>query len=139
MGLDRERSADAVGGAHDLDQAAGDLFQQLVAGRVAQRVIDPLEAIEIEEQQCQRSVATLSMVDGETELIEEGASVGQSGQHIVVGQQTNLLLGVLALGDVLYGALKAHLLAAVVEEHLGLLHDVLLCPVDLPVRQNSVE
>ena len=42
--------ADGVAGADRAAQPGGDLPQQLVAGRVAERVVDLLEAVEVAEE-----------------------------------------------------------------------------------------
>ena len=95
------------------------LLQHLVAGLVAERVVDFLEAVEIEQQQ--RAVGRRLDV-GEDRLLEfvlEQRPVGEPGQRIVVGELFQLLLGALALGDVLDGALEADQLAVVVADRLA--------------------
>ena len=42
---------DGVGGAHAASKARGDLLQQRVADLVAERVVDRLEAVEIDEHE----------------------------------------------------------------------------------------
>jgi hypothetical protein len=41
---------DDIGRAHRTGQPARELTQHVVAGRVAERVVDPLEAVDVEEQ-----------------------------------------------------------------------------------------
>ena len=89
-----------VGGADRGRDPLRDLEQQLVAGRVAEAVVDSFEVVEVEED------------DGEAELlaaraghrvayalVEQGA-VGQVGDRVVEGLMGELLLKRLALADV---------------------------------------
>ena len=50
-----EPSGDIVG-AQDFAQAVGDVHEEAIARRVAQRVVDDLEVVEIEEQDHRESV-----------------------------------------------------------------------------------
>ena len=47
-------TADLATIAGDLDQTLADFDQQLVAGRMAERIVDVLEAVEIEQRDCRR-------------------------------------------------------------------------------------
>jgi hypothetical protein len=48
------QAGDAVAGAHARGEPAGDGDEQLVAGRVAEGVVDRLEAVEVDEQHRRR-------------------------------------------------------------------------------------
>ena len=94
-------------GVADADAAfkpAGDPHQQFVAGHVAETVIDDLEAVEVEEENGElEPVRPLGARDRAAEPIREQGAVGQAGEDVVVRLMDKLLLGGLALGDVLVG------------------------------------
>ena len=94
--------------AHALLQPFRHHLQQLVAKGVTQRVIDVLESVQIEKQH--RQLFTLPPCAGQSTLqpIHEERPVGQAGQGIVIGQEVDLRLGCLPVGDVLSGPLKQH-------------------------------
>ena len=81
-------------------QPRGDRFQQLVAGRMAERVVDDLEAIEIEKHHRQRMLHAPRVRERDRQAIAEQPAVRQAGQRIVIGLILDLLLDPLALGDV---------------------------------------
>ena len=89
-----------VGLAHDLAQPLGDRAQQLVAAGVAQRVVDLLELVEVDEVYGERTAAPQGG-ERRVHLVAEEGAVGQVGQHVVARQMVDLGLGGLALGDVL--------------------------------------
>ena len=64
-------------------QHAGGLFQYLVAGCVAERVVNVLETIEIDMQQGEVSGVLACAVQGK--LLVEEAPVGKPGEGIVQG------------------------------------------------------
>ena len=75
---------DGVRLAHGAGQPLRDRLQQLVAGVVAQRVVDPLEVVEVEEQAGDvRAVALRLREDLPQPLVEQRA-VGQAGQDVVL-------------------------------------------------------
>ena len=84
--LGPQRGGDAVGGA----------AQHLVAARVAEAVVDRLEAVEVEEQHGQRGVLALQPADRVVEAVEEQHAVGQAGQRVVQRLVEQQLLGALA-------------------------------------------
>ena len=65
------------------DQALADLDQQLVAGRVAERVVDVLEAVEIEQRDRGRLGAAVAGEQA-SQLLLQRQAVGQPGQLIVM-------------------------------------------------------
>ncbi len=67
-------------------EAIGDFLQQLVAGLVAQRVVDLLESIQVQEQHREPPVVAMGLVDGLDEQLAEQAAVGQAGQPVVIGE-----------------------------------------------------
>src|SRR5688572_1948708 len=78
----------------------GDLLQQQVADIVAQRVVDGLEVVQIDEEDCPPPPAASGRRQCLLQPVQQEPSVGQLGQRIVKCQMFDLLLGCLALGDV---------------------------------------
>ena len=72
-----------VRGAHDLGQARADLDQQLVAGLVAERVVDRLEAVDVEQQHRDAEAEALGAAEGVLDAVEEQRAVGQAGERVV--------------------------------------------------------
>ena len=103
---------DRIGLAHQRAQAAGGILQQLVAGRVAQRVVDVLEVIEI-EQMDGHHVAALDARQRLLELLVEQHAVGKAGERIVQRHVRDLRLRTAPFGDVHVGGDEA----AVLERH----------------------
>ncbi len=90
-----------VGVADDLAQPVGHRAQQLVAAGMAERVVDLLELIEIDEQ---HGAGLARMPRGSQRLVDLVAKVSpvrQAGERVVARHVADLGLGVLALGDVL--------------------------------------
>ena len=73
------RRARAVG------QARGRGAQELVAGGVADAVVDGLEAVEVDEEHAQLGLAAGRHVERVLEAVEEERAVGQPGQRVVEG------------------------------------------------------
>ena len=80
---------------------AGHRAQQLVAGRMAERVVDLLEAVEVEEKDRGHATFAAGTGQGLAEPVEQQGAVRQPGQRVVQGQPPDPLLGRLALGQVL--------------------------------------
>ena len=74
----RERVALADAALH----ARGDLLEQQVADLVAERVVDVLEAVEVDEQQRERLPAAARSDDALLEAVVEQHAVGQIGERI---------------------------------------------------------
>lgn len=80
--------------AHTGFQPRCDDLQHRVAHRVAQRVVDVLEVVEVEEQQGAAKVVAPEQGDLLAQAVHQQGAVGQVGQRVVVGQVANLCLGV---------------------------------------------
>ena len=93
-------AGDDVGLAHALAQRAADGADDLVAGLVAARVVDVLEAVEVEQEQRAAAAVAGGVADELGQLLVEAAAVEQVGQRVVVGQVLELGLEALALRDV---------------------------------------
>ncbi|MDT4821239.1 hypothetical protein FQZ97_544090 [compost metagenome] len=100
--------------AHPRPQAVGDLDQQLVAGVVAEAVVDHLEAVDVHEGQREAALVARGQGDGLADAVAEQVAVGQAGEAVVVGLVLQLLLVALGFGDVVENADEVADLAAVV-------------------------
>ena len=78
---------------HDLFQPIRDQSQHPVSRRMAQAVVDVLEAVEIEEQDAQPLAAAPGLGDGMVDPIVEEQSVGQIRQPVMVGEVLGLAFG----------------------------------------------
>ena len=95
-------AADACGHvlvAHPLPEPVAHLAQQLVAGLVAEAVVDLFETVEVHEQQRHAGVAPPPLGKGEFEVLGEERAVGQAGDAVVVGQVGEPAFGALAFVD----------------------------------------
>src|SRR5471032_1184365 len=66
---------------------------------MAQVVVDVLEAVQVHEQHGQLVLVGLGQGDALRQLLEEQRAVRQAGQHVVVGQVADALLGAVGLDD----------------------------------------
>ena len=57
---------------------------------MAVRVIDLLEAVQIDEAQAEAAIAAPGPGHGAVELLDELRAVGQAGKHVKAGQQGEL-------------------------------------------------
>ena len=71
--------------------------QQRVAGRVAERIVDRLELVEIEAVQREQRLAVLERPVEMVELLLEHGPVRQAGQHVVERQMRDPPLALLDL------------------------------------------
>ena len=105
-----------VAAADELADAARGLAQHLVAGRVAERVVDELEVVEVEVEERDRLAGAARADEVQAQLLLELRAVRQAGERVVVGEVGDLRLGAAALGDVLAGAQDGDDLALVVAQ-----------------------
>ena len=105
---ERVAAADASGErrAHGADQVVADL--------VTQRVVDPLEVVQVDEEQRRRAVVAAGALELASQLAREAPAVHQAGQAVVVRQVREVALEALALGDVLDLADEVERLAVLV-------------------------
>ena len=96
-------AGDGVRGAHALVEALGHLAQEVVAGRVAQGVVDRLEVVEIDEQDRHPPAVTPSASQGVAHAVLEQGAVWQLGQRVVEGLMAQLVLERGALAHVAHG------------------------------------
>ena len=81
-------------------EALADLLEQFIADAPAQRVVDALEAVQVDEQDAAGRLVALRDHQGLVDQAREQRAVWQAGQFVVVGQVVQLLFGVFAFGDV---------------------------------------
>ena len=81
----RHRAAPRDPFAQVVAQPRGDRDQQLVAGGVAEAVVDRLEVVEVEEQRGHRARAAARPARAASAALDEPAAVGQAGQRVVEG------------------------------------------------------
>ena len=86
--------------AQHVAQPVGDRAQQLVAAGMTQGVVDLLELIEIDEQQCRQLLGALLDRQQPADLVAEIDPVGQRGQFVVTRQMADPGFRVAPLGDV---------------------------------------
>ena len=83
---------DHVALPHACLQAPRDFLQELVAGLMSARVVDVLEAVEIEKDHAQHLIRVACLVDGLGQEGGEIMAVGQPGQLIVMRHAIEPLL-----------------------------------------------
>ena len=111
--------------AQAVGEALRDGGQQQVADRVAERVVDVLEAVEIEEQHGELAASAMRAGDRLPDAIREQRPVGQAGQRVVMRHVHDALVGKAPLGDlglqsgVDAGKLQRAFLDALLERALG--------------------
>ena len=101
--------------ADHVGEALRDLLEERVADRMAQRVVDVLEPVEIDQEQ---GAAARGAVLALQRLVERAAHqhpVGQAGQRIIFGEAVDLLLRAALLGEIAADAAKAQEAAIFVE------------------------
>ncbi len=77
-----------------------DLADEKVSGAVPERVVDLLEAVEVHHQQGQGRREPPRGPKGLLEPVEKEGSIGQTGERVVQRLPLELVLGLLAIGDV---------------------------------------
>ena len=74
-----------VAGAHDQQEPVRHRHQELVTGGVTEAVVDGLELIEVQEQHGHEVGASLGLLKGAVDVVEEQHPVGEPGQRVVKG------------------------------------------------------
>ncbi len=88
--LDEQDTVSRLGGDHlvlveRVAQPLGDLLQETVAGMVAERVVDLLEVIEVDQHDGRRTIRAAAGVDDLLDLVPEERPVRQPCQRVVDG------------------------------------------------------
>ena len=100
--------------AHGMPEPAGHGDEQRVADGVAERVVDDLEVVEVDEQDAERLRAGRELG---AQALHEQQPVGQLGERVVVGLMVELLLQRVQLRDGLLEPVVLQCHAGVVGEH----------------------
>ena len=87
-------------GPQHLAQPVGDRAQQLVAAGMAERVVDLLELVEVDEQQRRQLLGAVLDRQQPPDLVAEIDPVGQRRQFVVARQMTDPGFRVAPFGDV---------------------------------------
>ena len=95
---------DGVDLADHAAQSQRDAIQQLVAGVMAERIVDELEAIQVEHQHGELLAIAFRVHDRLVEAVIEQHAIGKSGQGIVRGDVSQLVVG----GFQAHGAHRDH-------------------------------
>ncbi len=83
-------AAHGVGGLDAAEQTRGDGLKKLVAGRVSERIVDVLEAVDVEEEDRDLGAVALRERDRLADAIVEQQPVRQAGEDIVLGRMGDL-------------------------------------------------
>ena len=94
------QTGDRVGAAQRLLQTRADLGQQPIADLVTERVVDVLEAIEIQQQHGHLLARPLRVFDRLLDPVVEQGAIGQPGQRVVQRHALELGFLQLAFGDI---------------------------------------
>ena len=105
------QTGQSVRGAQTVVDAPRHLDQHLIAGQMAQAVVDQLEAVAVDEQHGEGGVPAAAAAHGLIQSVQQQGAVGQAGQGVVQGVVDQLFLGGLADGDVLDQTLEIQQLA----------------------------
>ncbi len=100
--------ADRVAGPHLVEQPTGHLDEERVTDPVTERVVDHLEAVEVEEEERRargearvvQAVAGQGLLERLVDQRQHAAAVGQTGEVVVAGLPEQHLLAPHPLGDV---------------------------------------
>jgi len=88
-------AGDDVGGADAFAQGGGDAADQVVALLVAEAVVDLLQPVDVDHHHRAAAAVAGGEVDVGVEAGAKGAAVQQRGQRVVIGEVTELGLGLL--------------------------------------------
>ena len=96
-------AADAGDGPFASDrilQALRGGLEHAVADRMAERIVDVLEVVEVEEQQADLGAAGTRLHDRTGQASRQMGAVGKIGQRIEIGEEAQLMFEPAAFGDV---------------------------------------
>ena len=93
--------------AYHAPHAGPDRDQELVAGDMAQAVVDALEAIDVDEDECVGRMVRGGPRERVIETIHQQPAVGQAREAVIKGAMVELVLEGLAFGDVAEGNHRA--------------------------------
>src|SRR3546814_7364965 len=85
------KTTDHFAVADDLEQALRDLFQQRVARRMAERVVDLLEPVEVDQHDRARALLLRERRERRVELFRDVEAVGEPGQRVIEREPRGVL------------------------------------------------
>ena len=88
--------------------------KQIVADRVPKRIVDFLEAVEVDTQDGEGAIACRSSADRAAKMLDKSEAIGQVRQGIMMGHMLNAGFHLFALGDVFRKAEQIALFAGLV-------------------------
>ena len=77
---------------HDLTDQLGELAQHFVGGVVADRIVDALEVVEVDEQHRELAAVAAGAREASLQQLVEATPVRQAGEPVVIGEQADLLV-----------------------------------------------
>ena len=86
--------------SHRARQPFGGFNQKAVARRMAQHVVDRLEAVEVDQVKCDRPAAAPGAHDLGAQPLLQHHPVGQPRQRVMMGDVMQMGLGLFALADI---------------------------------------
>ncbi|RMO12329.1 hypothetical protein ALQ47_05261 [Pseudomonas cichorii] len=86
--------------AQRLLEALCDAFEEQIAHRVPEAVVDVFEAIQVDKQHGTEAARLFAVLQGGVQAAFEQGAVGQAGEGVVMGLIVQTRLGVLEAGDV---------------------------------------
>ncbi len=101
------KTRDEIGTANTALQPSGRDLQKRVTCGVSERIIDQLEPVEVQVQQCQIISVRRQLPQGIRHLAAEQHSVWQMGKRVMMRQEADARLCLLALCDILIGGYPA--------------------------------
>ena len=85
-------------------QTPRDLAQACVSGRMAERIVELFETIEVDQDKCRRETMIQAVADNLAIARLENGAIGESSERIGFGLPPQVLHGLAVGGDVLFGA-----------------------------------
>ena len=111
--------ADLAMVAHRQLQPVRDLPEQGIADRMAERVVDVLEAVEIDQEQCAALLPAGRVAKRFVERLAHHRPIRQAGQRVEARKPRDFLLGAALLGEVGADAAETEEAAALVEDRIA--------------------
>ena len=101
-GLHHDKFVAAEPGHHVLNprqraQPLGDGAEQKVAAVMAEGVVDLLEAVEVDEVQRDLAADVRRQRERAVQPLDQARAVGEAGQRVVMGEETDAAIGLLLL------------------------------------------
>ena len=118
-----------VGFAQHLLDARRHLLEHDVAAVMAQRIVDGLEIVQVDEHDRHQGTVAARQRQYRTQALGQVGAIGQAGEHVVVREVLDARLGMFARGDVAH---RAHAVRLALDDY-GLAYQFHRDPVAVPV------